>query len=359
MTSRTTAVRQEACAPARTDQPLPALHAARELGLRPMEFDCAAALGYIRTVRDGAPPGRAVTGEERARLRALPGFPRSLRERVALVGAAEGAELMGIRPGRFARLARLGLLTPFRFRLNRHRLVVWLYLAEELREFADRATHQALLSGPLPGTLRGQLDTGTDLRARNWRGRYAGSQLRLTEDPWERAAVTASLLPPEALAGTVRDPYARALLHRLRPPRPWPPAAGPAADRVIDKLLTAQAADEVAWLRADLSSSLARACEERPAPRPGRRTAGERVHHRAPCGTAAPSPVAGRPAAPRGRGLLGRVLTRRGPDRHASARQGTDRSGQDRPGQDRPGQDRPGQDRPGQDRHGPARFTRP
>ena len=73
---------------------------------------------------------------------------------------------MDVPAGRFTRLARLGLVVPVRFYLNRYRAVVWLYLAEELRQFADgRGERPAAERRRMPEGLRDQLDAGVDLRA--------------------------------------------------------------------------------------------------------------------------------------------------------------------------------------------------
>ena len=80
---------------------------------------------------DAASPARRSTG-----CASEDGFPEALRERVKTVGTTEGAALMEVTTARFTRLARLGLVVPVKFYLNRYRAVVWLYLAEELRQFA-------------------------------------------------------------------------------------------------------------------------------------------------------------------------------------------------------------------------------
>lgn len=110
--------------------------AARELALKRTEFDIAVHLGRIRTVPDDGGGGRRVTRVEIDRLRAEEGFPEALRKSVEAVGTAEGAALMQVSIPRFTRLARLGLVVPVHFYLNRYRAVVWLYPAEELRRFA-------------------------------------------------------------------------------------------------------------------------------------------------------------------------------------------------------------------------------
>ncbi|WP_411760249.1 DUF6397 family protein [Streptomyces tunisiensis] len=242
--------------------------AARELGLRRTEFDLAVRLGRVRTGPGRAPGERRVARAEIERLRAGPDFPEALRRSVHAVGTAEGAELLGVAKSRFTRLARLGLLVPVAFHLNRYRAVVWLYLADELRLFGDDGKHAALLTGRMPEGLRGLLDSGTDLRPRNWRGRHLGFLLREAEDPWARAGAVASFLDPLHVARVVRDPYDRSHLNtfRRRPPggaNPDSPGARIAAD-----LTTARDDDEIAWLRADLARLVDEARAHRPAPRP-------------------------------------------------------------------------------------------
>ncbi|WP_236053185.1 DUF6397 family protein [Streptomyces musisoli] len=246
--------------------------AARELGLRRSEFDLAVHLGRIRTVPDeGGGGGRRVEHAEIDRLRAQDGFPESLRERVRAVGTAEGAALMDIPAGRFIRLARLGLLVPVAFYLNRYRAVVWLYLAEELREFVSAPENRHLLKGRTPETLRGQLATGVDLRARNWRGRHLGFLLRQAEDPWARAGAVAAFLAPVEVAEVIKDPYERAVLNRFRPGPPGHGVPGSPAAAVAERIMTAQDADEIGWLRSDLARSVGEARTVSPAPRPATR----------------------------------------------------------------------------------------
>ncbi|AXI90671.1 hypothetical protein SAM9427_05880, partial [Streptomyces sp. ETH9427] len=240
-------------AAARDDSWVTTGRAARELGLRRTEFDLAVRLGRVRTDPGRAPGERRVARAEIERLRAGPDFPEALRRSVHAVGTAEGAELLGVAKSRFTRLARLGLLVPVAFHLNRYRAVVWLYLADELRLFGDDGKHAALLTGRMPEGLRGLLDSGTDLRPRNWRGRHLGFLLREAEDPWARAGAVASFLDPLHVARVVRDPYDRSHLNtfRRRPPggaNPDSPGARIAAD-----LTTARDDDEIAWLRADLA----------------------------------------------------------------------------------------------------------
>ncbi|MEU6270825.1 DUF6397 family protein [Streptomyces populi] len=246
----------------------PLSRAARELELRRGEFDLALHLGCVRSVPDEGGGGRRITREEIDRVRAEAGFPDALRARVKAVGTTEGAALMGVTTTRFTRLARLGLVVPVKFYLNRYRAVVWLYLAEELRRFAADEQNAPLLSGRTPEGLRDQLGEGLDLRPRNWRGRHMGFLLRRTEDPWARAAVVASLLDPVHVAEIVKDPYERSHLDRLRPA----PVSGAAPDspgaRIAERITTADDPDEIGWLRADLGQSVLEAREDRPAPRP-------------------------------------------------------------------------------------------
>ncbi|MDH6218014.1 hypothetical protein M2283_005346 [Streptomyces pseudovenezuelae] len=141
--------------------------AARELELRRGEFDLAVHLGCVRTVPDEGGGGRGVTRTEIDRLRTEEGYPEALRQRVETVGTKQGAGLLEVTPTRFTRLARLGVVVPVNFYLNRYRAVVWLYLAEELRQFAIDGDNTGLVSGRTPSGLREQLEAGLDLRARN------------------------------------------------------------------------------------------------------------------------------------------------------------------------------------------------
>ncbi|GGV34376.1 DUF6397 family protein [Streptomyces spectabilis] len=256
--------------PAARSAPLARSSAARELGLKRGEFELAVMLGRVRTVADPAGARRRVSRAEIERVRETPGFPESLREGVKAVGTAEGAALLDITQARFTRLARTGVLTPVKFYLNRYRAVVWLYLAEELREFAACEANAPLFTGRAPDTMRAQLASGADLRARNWRRRQMGFLLRQSEDPWERVAVTASFLDPMSLAQLVRDPYERAYLHRLRPQPLTQAAPESPTTHIVERITTADDPDEICWLRANLSLGLAEARRHRPAPRPGR-----------------------------------------------------------------------------------------
>lgn len=223
-------------------------------------------------------------------MRSEPGYPEALRDRVEAVGTREGAALMEVTTARFTRLARLGLVVPVKFYLNRYRAVVWLYLAEELRQFAADTDNARLLSGRTPEGLRDQLDEGLDLRPRNWRRRHMGFLLRQTEDPWERAAVVASLLDPVQVAEIVRDPYERAHLNLCRPERASHGAPDSPAAHTASRIMTAQDADEISWLRADLGQLLAEARDLRPAPRPAPRASQSKVPR--------PGPAVGPPNRP-------------------------------------------------------------
>lgn len=256
--------------------------AAKELGLKSGEFDLAVLLGRIRIVAD--PPGtqRRVTRAEIDRVRGSESYPGALRESVRVMGTAEAAEFMNISTARFTRLARAGFLTPVKFYLNRYRAVVWLYLAEELRQFAESQVHEGLLTGRLPESVRMRLEKGQDLRARNWRSWHAGFLLRQTKDSWERVAAMASLLDQVQLTEIVKDPYERAYLSRLMPaPRTQGAPDSPAA-LIVERIMTADDPEEVRWLHASLLLGLAQARSDRPAPGPPR----------APAATTAPVAVA-------------------------------------------------------------------
>jgi hypothetical protein len=247
------------CAPSR---------AARELGLKRGEFELAVHLGHIRTLPDEGGGGRRVPRSEIDRLRAGDDVPDSLRKRVEAVGATEGAAVMEVAPGRFTRLARLGLVVPVTFYLNRYRAVVWQYLAEELRQFAADEKNSRLLQARMPEGLRGQLEAGLDLRPRNWRGRHLGFLLRQADDPWEQAGAVAAFLDPVHIAEIVPDPYERSHVNRFRPGPPAHGAPGSPAARLAEQIMTADDPDEIGWLRADLARVLEEAREHRPAPRP-------------------------------------------------------------------------------------------
>ncbi|MFD8870679.1 DUF6397 family protein [Streptomyces sp. NPDC059590] len=239
--------------------------AARELGLKLGEFELAVQLGEVLTVAVGA-MGRRVGRAELLRLAAAEGFPSALRARLRVVGTAEGAELLDISPGRFSRLARGGFFTPVRFYVNRYRAVVWLYLAAELRAFAER--EPALLTGRIPAGLRATLSAGEDQRAARWRGRRIEQLLTRTEDPWERAAVWAAVLAPAELDATLTDPAERAYVRALMP-RLAPVASGTGlAAEVIAAVVTVGDPTEIRRCRAALDTCVRDARRARPAPRP-------------------------------------------------------------------------------------------
>ncbi|MGW3952842.1 DUF6397 family protein [Streptomyces sp. NPDC004752] len=290
--------------------------AARELGLKRGEFELAVHLGRIRTVPDEGSAGRCVVRAEIDRLRATERFPEGLRESVATVGATAGAALIDVPAGRFTRLARLGLMTPVKFYVNRYRAVVWFYLADELREFATDGKSATLLTGRMPEGLRDQLAGGLDLRARNWRGRQLGFLLRQADDPWERAGAVAAFLDPAHLADIVPDPCERSHLQSFRPRPPAHGTPGSPAAQLAEKIMTAEHPDEIGWLRHDLARAVYEARAHRSAPRP----AAPPVQHpprpitstaRSRACTPRCGPPAGR-APERPRGMLGR-LRGRGP----------------------------------------------
>ncbi|MFF4835134.1 DUF6397 family protein [Streptomyces sp. NPDC001315] len=287
------------CAPSR---------AAQELGLKRGEFDLAVHLGRIRTVPDeGGGGARRVAYAEIERLRSTEGFPEGLRDSVKVVGTRAGAALMDVTAARFTRLARLGLVTPAKFYLNRYRAVVWLYLADELRQFAAGPENTRLLSGRTPEGLRDQLDSGLDLRPRNWRGRHLGFLLRQADDPWQRAGALAALLDPVQTAEIVTDPYERAHVNRFRPGPPAQAAPGSPSAHIAEKIMTASDPDEIGWLRADLTRTLEEARRHRPAPRPAPHQ-GTHATHQAPPEPRSEEHAPEQPE--RGRGLLGRLRRR-------------------------------------------------
>ncbi|CAL9366586.1 DUF6397 family protein [Streptomyces sp. enrichment culture] len=293
-----TALAAERSGPTRDAAVAPS-RAARELGLKRSEFDLAVRLGRIRTVPHDGGGGRRVPRDEIDRVRAADGFPEGLRAGVRTVGTTEGAALMDVTKARFTRLARLGLLVPVRFYVNRYRAVVWLYLAEELRRFTADERNAALLEGRTPAALRDQLREGLDLRPRNWRGRHLGFLLRQAADgPWARAAAVASLLDPAEVSDVVTDPCERSHLRRF-----WPaPAAhgspGSPAAQLAEEIATAADRDEIDWLRSDLADAVEAARRRCPVPRP--------VPHAVPA-PAGPGAAPRETAAPPPRATGGRV----------------------------------------------------
>ncbi|GAA2248317.1 hypothetical protein GCM10010232_39570 [Streptomyces amakusaensis] len=232
---------------------LTAAGAARLLELKQSEFDLAIRLGHIRAVSRAAGGPARVARAEIERLRGAPGFPKELRERVRTAGTGEGARLLAISPGRFTRLARTGHFAPVVFYLNRYHAVVWLYLVEELEDFA--ADHPDLLSGRTPPAQRAMLDEGEDRRARTWRGRLLELLLREARDPWERAAAVAAVLDPDTVAEVVTDPGERETLRLLRPELVPVRPLSPAAQDVVDRLRLADHPSEI--LRHRMSLALA------------------------------------------------------------------------------------------------------
>ncbi|MFI1179355.1 DUF6397 family protein [Streptomyces sp. NPDC020799] len=289
--------------------------AARELELKPREFELAVQLGHVRTVATGPGGRRRVPRDEIARHTGVAGFPNALRTRVWVVGTAEGAELMGISPARFGRLARAGCFAPVRFYVNRYRAVVWHYLAADLVEFADASPD--LLTGRTPPALRTALAEGKDRRARTWRARRIDQLLALAEDPWERAAVIASVLGPEQLADAVPDPYERAYVSAMRPELAHGRSNAAAGREVIDRVTLAAEPDEIERYRRRLTVALAEARAIRQAPAPdgpqgaptGRAAEARAATAEAPTTGTGGSPGAGR-AAPWGFRALWKWLRR-------------------------------------------------
>ena len=282
--------------------------AARELGLKRGEFDLAVNLGRIRTVPDEGGGGRRVTRTEIDRLRAADGFPETLLERVRTVGTKEAADILHVPPGRFTRLARLGAVRPVKFYLNRYRAVVWLYLAEEVRQFGADEDNAYMLSGRTSPGHRKLLDEGQDVRARNWRARYVGFLRRQAHGhPWARAAAVASVLDPVEVADAVQDPYERAHLNRFLPRPLTYGAPGSPAAQLTERLMTASDTDEIGWLRADLTHAVNEARAEQPAPRPAPKPRpAQALEQRQPAQPAADRPNGSGPEEPgRHHGLLG------------------------------------------------------
>ncbi|MEV7544134.1 DUF6397 family protein [Streptomyces sp. NPDC089915] len=241
---------------ARPEGPLGGVRAAAELGLGRGEFARAVQLGLVRQGPRAAGGAARFTRAELERVKAERGFPGALRARVETVaGTDHGARVLGTGPTRFTRLARCGHLSPVGYRVNRYRALVWLYLAAELREFAARRS--ALLSGAAPPEDRELLAGGADLRPGKWRERHVGLLLRRTADPWERAAVLASVLPEEEVLAAVPDPAERIVLAALAPPPPYGHPQVPAAAAVAGPLLLAGPPEEVGRYRAGLDLALA------------------------------------------------------------------------------------------------------
>ncbi|MET8329856.1 DUF6397 family protein [Streptomyces sp. NPDC005181] len=286
--------------------------AAQELGLRRGEFELAVHLGIVRTTAEQVGGRPRTDREEIDRIRSEDGFPDALRDRVRTVGTAEGARLLGISPVRFTRLARAGCMTPITFYLNRYRAVVWLYLAQEVLEFAARAPQ--LLAGNSPVWMRARLDAGTDWRARNWRAQRIERLLSRTKDPWRCAAVLAGALDPVQLAEVVDDPYERAYLAKVRPEPVFGPPGSVAAREAMAQLMQADDPDEILWRRINLIMELDSARDARQAPRPGddRRPVPVPVPVPDPVPASVPVPVpAPDPLLDSAGGLLARLRLRR------------------------------------------------
>lgn len=230
--------------------------AAGELGLSRSEFARAVQLSIVRTGPQGvAGTAARYTRTELDRVRSAEGSPEALRERVETVAGAEAAAaVLGVGPSRFTRLARCGHLVPVGYRINRYRVAVWLYLATELRDFAAR--EPGMLRGSAPPEDRELMAARTDLRPRKWRERHVGLLLRRTADPWERAAVLASVLPEADVRETVPDAAERIVLGALAPPPPYGHPQVPAAAEVAARLLRAGPPDEIGWYRTSLEFAL-------------------------------------------------------------------------------------------------------
>ena len=228
--------------------------AAKELGLRPRELELAVQTGEVRTVPGVRGGRRRVAREELDRVRGTEGFPQSLHERLRVVGTGEGSALLDISPSRFVRLARAGCFSPVKFYVNRYRTVVWLYLAEELREFGER--NPVLLTGRLPDGLRAGLERGADHRAGRWRSRRIQQLTSQADSPWERAAAWASALDEDTLARTVPDSAERARLAVLRPRLVEGRGESEVTRDALDEVCLAEDEDEVRWFRLTLHAAL-------------------------------------------------------------------------------------------------------
>ncbi|PWI41861.1 DUF6397 family protein [Streptomyces sp. ICBB 8177] len=238
-----------------------------ELCLDAKEFELAVELGEVRTavVDPGVPRRRPVPRREVDRLVAEHGFPDALRERLHLVGAVTGAELLGITRGRFACLARAGCFRPARWYVNRYRATVWLYLASDVLGFAEE--HDDWLIGRLPKAVREKARSGVDLRAQGWRARRVEQLVAAAVDAWDEAAAWAALLAADDRAGLIADADERRALTALvpslssvRPGGPPGPTVEPAAPLVADD------PDEIAFARLSLAHALERARAHSPAP---------------------------------------------------------------------------------------------
>ncbi|MGW6709474.1 DUF6397 family protein [Streptomyces sp. NPDC054956] len=229
--------------------------AAGELGLSRAEFARAVQLGLVRAGPPGPGGSARFTRTELDRVRSAGGFPHALLERLETVAGAEAAAaVLGVGPSRFTRLARCGHIVPVGYRINRYRAVVWLYLASELRDFAAR--EPGMLRGSAPPADGELMAAKADLRPGKWRERHVALLLGRTADPWERAAVLASVLPEEEVREAVPDPAERIVLAALAPPPPYGHPHVPAAAAVATRLLRARLPDETARYRTSLDFAL-------------------------------------------------------------------------------------------------------
>ncbi|CCB73605.1 DUF6397 family protein [Streptantibioticus cattleyicolor] len=232
------------------------------LGLERPAFELAVQLGHISTV-PGPGGRRMVSHAEIARLGSEEGFPETLLERIQLVGTFSGAEMIEVSRDRFVKLARLGCFRPAQWYLNRYRAVVWLYPAEEVREFAR--TGISWLTGRLPEEARARLEAGEDRRAEGWRARRTERMVADATDAWHEAAAWCALLGPEETADLVTDPVEHAYLCGLHPSRAPSPTASLAAEPPAVSPF-AEAPEEIDTARAALGFALHRARLTRPAP---------------------------------------------------------------------------------------------
>ncbi|MGK5639217.1 DUF6397 family protein [Streptomyces sp. URMC 126] len=239
--------------------------AARELGLKAGELELAVQLAEVRTTAGWGPGSpRRIRREDIERHRSADGFPDALKGRLRTVGTKEGAELAGIAPARFTRLARSGLLVPVRFWINRYGAVVWQYLASDVTDFVTRRS--ALLTGRLPAELRTPTGGGGDRRGERWRGLRVEQLEAQAEDPWQRVAAVAAVLPPDRLVRAVPDPADRAWVSALRPALTTVRPEAPAGRAAVEGLLFADGPEEIARYQARVASAVAeaRACGSPP-----------------------------------------------------------------------------------------------
>ncbi|WP_436739841.1 DUF6397 family protein [Streptomyces sp. BBFR102] len=278
--------------------------AARALGLRQSEIETAVELGLLATTDRAGGPGERpkVPAAEVRRLLASVDHPDGLRAQVATTGARDGAALLGITEERFAKLARLGLLTPVRCHLNRYHCVVWRYLADELRAVRrQRALH---LTGQLPPPLRRLLATGDDARPRTWRRRVLAQRLSRSGTTWERAAAVAALLPRSHTTALL-TPDEQRCLDAARPRPLFARARSGTAERTLEPLTRALPGPEAEQYAADFAALLD---EARTMARPAQRAS--RVRRPAPPGSGRPAgrprrPMPARPPQPPGPGSTG------------------------------------------------------